>query len=229
MQVRKVPGTALANASTGEVIYTPPVGESIIRDMLANWETFIHNDSIDELIRLAVAHYQFEAIHPFSDGNGRTGRIINSLLLVEYGLLNQPILFLSHYILKHREDYYDLLRGITFEQRWEAWIAFMLKGIAESADVVANMSESITALMRNVRERIEDQLPKLPARDLTETVCAYPYSRAANIVEAGIAKRQTAAAYLQKLEDIGVVRSERHGRERIFINTKLVQILSGAG
>ncbi len=127
MDIRRVPGTALANVATGELIYTPPVGEALLREKLANWERFIHgNTDIDPLIRMAVAHYQFEASHPFLDGNGRTGRVLNLLVLVQQGLLDQPVLYLSRYILRHRADYYRNLLAVTREGDWEAWIGFML-------------------------------------------------------------------------------------------------------
>lgn len=127
MDVRKVPGTVLGNQVTGEVVYTPPVGEKTLRDLLANWETFLHQqDDIDPLIKMAIAHYQFEAIHPFSDGNGRTGRVLNLLYLIDQQLLSQPILYLSRYILQHRPDYYRLLTSVTREAAWQEWILFML-------------------------------------------------------------------------------------------------------
>ena len=134
MQIRRTPGTALANAASGEVIYTPPEGETLLRDKLANWERFIHEATeIDPLIRMAVAHYQFEAIHPFTDGNGRTGRVLNLLMLVEQGLLDMPVLYLSRYFLRHRAQYYSGLLAVTTEMAWEAWVDFMLAAITDTA------------------------------------------------------------------------------------------------
>jgi Fic family protein len=142
MGVRRVPGTALANQATNEVIYTPPETESLIRELLANCERYLHladplaTDSLDPLIRMSVAHYQFEAIHPFTDGNGRTGRVLNSLFLVEQGLLPMPILYLSRYIIAHKADYYRLLLDITRssdQSAWEPWLVFMLRGVEETA------------------------------------------------------------------------------------------------
>ena len=133
MQVRRVPGTALARV-TGEVVYTPPVGETLLRDLLANWEKFLHESTdLDPLVRMAVGHYQFEAIHPFTDGNGRTGRILNSLFLIQENLLTLPILYLSRHIIRRRADYYRFLQAVTCEQRWEEWILYMLQGVAETA------------------------------------------------------------------------------------------------
>src|SRR5258706_449968 len=128
MRVRKVPGTTLTHPSSGKVIYTPPVGEGHLRDKLANWERFIHNSTdIDPLVRMAVAHYQFEAIHPFLDGNGRTGRILNLLMLIQYELLDSPVLYLSRYIIQNKGPYYDLLLKVTKEQAWVPWILYMLQ------------------------------------------------------------------------------------------------------
>ncbi len=128
MQVRRVPGTALAR-ETGEIVYTPPEGESLLRDLLANWEKFLHNETeLDPLIRMAVGHYQFEAIHPFTDGNGRTGRVLNSLFLIQENLLTLPILYLSRYVIEQRADDYRRLREVTSDQSWEEWILYVLKG-----------------------------------------------------------------------------------------------------
>jgi Fic family protein len=130
-QVRRLPGTALANTATGQVIYTPPQGEERLRDLLSNWERFLHaNDEIDPLVRMAAAHYQFEAIHPFTDGNGRTGRILNSLLLVEQNLLSLPVLYLSRYIIRTKETYYRLLLAVTRDNAWEPWVLYMLRGVS---------------------------------------------------------------------------------------------------
>jgi Fic family protein len=134
MSVRRVPGTALANHATGEVIYTPPEGEAHIRDLLANWERFLHEEeAIDPLVRMAAAHYQFEAIHPFTDGNGRTGRVLNSLFLVEQGLLPLPILYLSRFIIANKADYYRLLLAVTREGAWEPWLLYMLRAVEDTA------------------------------------------------------------------------------------------------
>ena len=135
MSVRKVPGTALANDATGKVVYTPPEGEARIRDLLANWERFLHEEeTIEPLVRMAVAHYQFEAIHPFTDGNGRTGRVLNSLFLVEQGLLPLPILYLSRYIIANKADYYRLLLGVTRDGAWEPWLLYMLRAVEDRSE-----------------------------------------------------------------------------------------------
>ena len=134
MDIRRTPGTQLANDRTAEVVYTPPEGEGRLRDMLANWERFLHNQTdLDPLVRMAVGHYQFEAIHPFTDGNGRTGRVINILFLIQAELLNLPILYLSRHVIAHKADYYSLLLGVTRDEAWQPWLLFMLQAVAETS------------------------------------------------------------------------------------------------
>ena len=134
MRIRRVPGTALASHATRQVIYTPPVGEDLLRSLLANWEKFLHEATdLDPLVRMAIAHYQFEAIHPFTDGNGRTGRILNTLFLIQENVLSLPILYLSRYIISHKSDYYRLLLKVTAENEWEEWLLYILEGVEETA------------------------------------------------------------------------------------------------
>ncbi len=147
MRVRRVPGTKVVNAVTGKTIYTPPEGETVIRDLLANWERFMHEErGLDPLIRLAVGHYQFEAIHPFTDGNGRTGRILNNLFLIQEGLLTLPILYLSRHIIRHRDDYYGLLLDVTRYQAWEPWLLYMLDAVHSTAPWTAQKIYAILTL-----------------------------------------------------------------------------------
>ncbi|MBL3528954.1 MAG: Fic family protein [gamma proteobacterium endosymbiont of Lamellibrachia anaximandri] len=227
LDIRKVPGTRLANARAGEVIYTPPEGESLLRDKLANWEQFLHQqDEIDPLVRLAVAHYQFEAIHPFTDGNGRTGRVLNSLFLIENGLLSLPILYLSRYILRHRSDYYRLLLDVTHEEYWEEWILFMLTGIEETAIWTLKKIAAVRALMAHSIEYVQAELPSIYTHELLDQLFEQPYCRISNLVEAGIAKRQTASEYLKKLVTIGVLREVKAGREKLFVHPRLIQLLT---
>lgn len=227
MSVRKVPGTTLANDKTGEVIYTPPEGENTIRDLLANWEVFLHDESdLDPLIRMAIAHYQFEAIHPFTDGNGRTGRIVNNLFLVQEGLLTLPIMYLSRYIIQNKSDYYQLLLKVTKEQDWEAWILYMLKAVEETARWTTDKITAIRNLIEYTVEYVKAEQAKIYTRELVDIIFAQPYCRISNLVEADIAKRQTASEYLKKLEDIGVLKSQKVGRENIFINPRLMALLT---
>ena len=228
MDIRKVTGTALRNGSNGEVIYTPPEGEQIIRDKLANWEKFIHyNEDLDPLIVLAVAHYQFEAIHPFTDGNGRTGRILNSLLLIEKELLHLPILYLSRYIIEHKADYYRLLLEVTANQNWQDWVLYILKGIENTAKWTLNKIEAIKVLTIETRRYIQQSLPHLYSLELIELLFEQPYTRIANLEQAGIAKRQTASKYLKELCDVGVLSEQIVGRDKLFIHPKLMELLRG--
>ena len=227
MAVRKVPGTALANDKTGDIIYTPPEGEKQIRDILANWETYIHAESdIDPLIRMAVAHYQFEAIHPFTDGNGRTGRVVNNLFLIQEELLSLPIMYLSRYIIQNKSDYYRLLLQVTKEEDWESWIMYMLKAVEETARWTTDKIATIRKLIENTANYIKAEQAKIYTRELVDIIFAQPYCRISNLVDADIAKRQTASEYLKKLESIGVLKEEQVGREKIFINPKLMKLLT---
>jgi len=226
MQIRRVPGTALANAATGEVIYTPPEGEALLREKLANWEQFIHGHrDVDPLIRMAIAHYQFEAIHPFTDGNGRTGRILNLLMLVEHGLLEIPVLYLSRYILREKADYYRGLHEITEKGAWEPWIRYMLKGIAETANWTTNKVRSIRDLHASAIEHVRRNAPKIYTRELVDQLFAQPYCRIQNLVDAGVAKRQTASLYLKELAELGIVREHRAGKERLYMHPNFIRLL----
>lgn len=227
MNVRRTPGTALANDKTGEVIYTPPVGEDVLRTMLANWERFLQNAvEIDPLIRMAVTHYQFEAIHPFTDGNGRTGRIVNSLFLIQEGLLTLPILYLSRYIIQNKADYYRLLLQVTREQDWEAWIIYVLKGVEETATWTTAKIAAIRALSEHTVEYVKNKLPKVYSHELVSLIFELPYCRISSLAEAGIAKRQAASQYLKQLVEIGVLIEAPVTKEKLFIHPKLMQLLS---
>jgi len=226
MSVRKVPGTALQNDRTGEIIYTPPAGETVIRELLANWERFMHDATeLDPLIRMAVGHYQFEAIHPFTDGNGRTGRVLNSLFLIQEGLLNLPILYLSRYIIQHKADYYRLLHQVTARQSWEEWLLYVLRGVEDTARWTTAKIAAIRTLADHTATRVREQLPSIYSRELVDTIFEQPYCRIDNLVEKGIAKRQTASVYLKKLVEIGVLVEQQAGREKLFIHPKLMQLL----
>ncbi len=225
--IRAVPGTALKNEA-GEVVYTPPVGAALIRDTLGNLEQFIHaDDDIDPLIKMAVMHYQFEAIHPFPDGNGRTGRILNLLYLVDRKLLDIPVLFLSRYIIAHRPAYYEGLRRVTEEGAWENWILFMLRAIEETARQTFDQVQAILVLMEEIRARVQDQAPAIYSKDLIEVIFRHPYTKIQFVVDAGIAKRQTASSYLQTLAGLGILSEEKIGREKYYINDALLKALVG--
>lgn len=226
MTVRKVPGTALANSASNEVIYTPPEGEALLREKLANWETYLHNQTdIDPLIRMAVTHYQFEAIHPFTDGNGRTGRLLNTLFLIEQNLLTLPILYLSRYIISNKSDYYRYLLDVTRSQNWEAWVMYMLKGVEETAVWTCKKIDAVRSLLSHTVSYVQRQLPDIYSRELVELIFSQPYCRIANLVECGVAKRQTASVYLKHLVEIGVLKEMKVGRDKLFIHPKLVSLL----
>lgn len=241
MQVRRVPGTQLSNSRTGETIYTPPQGEALLRDKLANWEWFCHVDAsdprsdderfiatLDPLVRMAVLHYQFEAIHPFLDGNGRTGRVINLLFLVQQGLLGQPVLYLSRYILQHRARYYELLLAVSREGSvgaWQEWIVYMLDAVHETAQWTLAKIKAINRLMSETQTLIQTNTKLGKQSDLIELLFKLPYCRIADVVDADIAKRQTAAVYLQSLADAGILSVQERGREKLFLNHRLIALL----
>lgn len=226
MKVRKVPGTKLLNQSTGKIIYTPPEGEALLRDKLGNWEQFLHTENnIDPLIRMAVGHYQFEAIHPFIDGNGRTGRILNILYLIEQNLLTIPVLYLSRYIILNKNDYYKHLLNVTLYDKWESWIIYMLKAIESTSKWTSLKINVIINLMEETRKHVQYKLPKIYSRELVDLLFIQPYCRIYNVVDAGIAKRQTASEYLKKLASENVLREQEFGREKIFINPRFMNIL----
>ncbi len=226
LDIRKVPGTALRKQDTEEIIYTPPEGEGVLRDKLANWERFLHeSEEVDPLIRMAAAHYQFEAIHPFPDGNGRTGRVINILFLIEQGLLDLPILYLSHYIHNNRADYYRLLLDVTTRNAWEAWILYMLAAVEETSLWTVNKIVAIKALMDETVRQVSAVLPAIYSRELIELLFTQPYTRIGNLVEAGLGNRNTAAKYLKELTAAGFLDSRKEGRDQIYINSRFLDLL----
>lgn len=227
LDVRRVPGTALVNEGTGQVVYTPPESEALLRELLANWERFLHQaEDVDPLIRMAVAHYQFEAIHPFTDGNGRTGRILNLLFLVEQELLELPVLYLSRAIIRRKADYYRLLLAVTTHGAWQDWILYMLRGVDDTARWTTDRIRAIQELMQATAEYVRQEEPVAYSRELVELIFVQPYCRIKNVVEKGIAQRQTAAVYLKRLVDAGVLEEVKVGREKLFINPRLMRLLT---
>lgn len=225
MTIRRVPGTALAK-NTGEIVYTPPVGEDLLRNLLANWEKFLHETKdLDPLIRMAVGHYQFEAIHPFTDGNGRTGRVLNSLFLIQENLLTLPILYLSRYIIQHKADYYRLLLKVTREEAWEEWVLYLLKGVEETALWTTAKIDAIRGLSGQTVEYVRQKLPKVYSLELINVIFERPYCRIQNLVESKIAERQAASRYLKQLVEIGVLEEQALGREKLFLHPKFLRLL----
>jgi Fic family protein len=222
--IRALPGTALKNAINGEIIYTPPSGKDEIQHKLKNLEDYIHAEDIDPLIKLAMIHYQFEAIHPYYDGNGRTGRILNVLYLVQQNLIELPILYMSHFIIQNKVDYYKLLRGVTFKQDFEPWILYMLNCIEVSANETISKIRAIQKLIATITEEIKSKFPKLYSKELVEVLFYQPYCKIKFLEEFGIAKRQTAAEYLRQLESVGILSSKKIGRETLFLNVRLFEL-----
>ncbi len=227
MGLRKLPGTRIANPTTGDVIYSPPEGADVIRDKLSNWERFIHaGDSLDPIVKMAVAHYQFEAIHPFSDGNGRTGRILNILMLQNAGLLRMPVLYMSRYIIAHKNDYYRLLNGVTSSGNWHDWTLYMVDGVRQSAESTTRKILAIRDLQLNLQSEFGDVTPGMRNINFLSVLFAQPYVRIANVVDACAVTRQTASIWLDSLVVEGVLNDLRIGRDRLFVNTNYLELLS---
>ncbi len=230
MQVRRVPGTQLINSRTGNVIYTPPVGEDLLRTKLANWERHLHDErGLDPLIRMAVGHYQFEAIHPFTDGNGRTGRVLNSLFLIQEELLTLPILYLSRYIIAHKADYYRLLLEVTQAQAWEPWVEFVLAGVEETACWTIAKIAAMRALREATTLYLKNAAPKVYSHELVDLIFELPYCRIHNLTDKGFGGRQTASRHLKQLAATGVLNEVAVGREKLFLHPKLMQLLTREG
>jgi len=213
---------------SGDVIYTPPEGQQLLQEKLDNWADFMHRHTeFDPLVRLAVQHYQFEAIHPFADGNGRTGRILNILFLVQHGLLDSPILYLSRYIIQNKAAYYQLLKNVTRDQDWSAWIMFILQGVEETCTWTTDKIKAIRELMEHTAQFTQENLPKIYTWELVEVLFKQPYCRIGNLVDASIAKRQTASVYLKQLCNVGILKEVKSGRENIFVHPKYIELLTG--
>jgi Fic family protein len=226
LDVRSIPGTTLENKATGEVIYTPPEGADVIRDKLSNWERFLHDEvAIDPIVRMAVAHYQFEAIHPFPDGNGRTGRALNILYLIDKQLLDLPILYLSRHINMNRESYYKLLRGVTTSADWEPWVLFMLDAVEQTAKWTSEKIAAIETLMADTARHIKTTYPIVYSRELVELLFTQPYCRVTDLVKHDVASRNTASRYLRDLAAGGVLEQRKEGREILYINTRFLELL----
>jgi Fic family protein len=218
----------IEDTAAQSVLYTPPRGRDIILSLLRNLEAFLREPGgVDPLIKMVVAHYQFEAIHPFDDGNGRTGRILNILVLIQAGLLDIPVLYLSRYIINNRQAYYAGLRAVTEDRDWEGWLLFMLTAVDETARWTTGRILAVRDLLDATLERCRKELPaRVYSKELIELIFIQPYCKIAFVVEAGIAERKTASVYLRELERIGVLASEKHGREVFYRNPALLEVLS---
>jgi len=223
--VRTTPGTTLSNAN-GDVIYTPPSGEDVIRKKLSNFEKFINeDDSLDPLIKMALMHYQFEAIHPFSDGNGRTGRILLLLYLKMKNLLDVPAIYLSEYIIQNKSEYYKRLRLVTEKENWENWVLYMLDMIENTSQNGLVRLKAIIVLMQKMSEEIKNKLPKIYTKDLIEIIFKLPYTKRQNLIDEGFGTPKTVGNYLMALEDKGFLKSVKVGKEKLYLNHRLMEIL----
>jgi len=224
---RKTPGTVLKNNKTGEIVYTPPQNKNEILDLLGNFlEHFnMENKEISPLINLAILHYQFESIHPFYDGNGRTGRILNILFLILNKLIDIPILYLSSYIIENKTEYYKLLNNVNKNNDWESWIIYMLKAVEFTSLKTITKIKSITSLLNETIEYVKEKEPKTYKKELIELLFEQPYSKIEYVVNRLNVERKAGSRYLKKLEQIGILKSEKLGRETIYVNEKLIEIL----
>lgn len=227
---RKLSGTKLLNDKTGEVVYTPPQDPEIIISLMNNLETFINDDSTmdaDPLVKMAIIHHQFESIHPFYDGNGRSGRIINILYLVQKKLLYLPVLYMSRYIIKHKKDYYQLLQGVRSTNEWEEWILFMLDGVEKTAKETVLLITAIKKQMQEYKHLIREKYPKMYSRDLLNNIFKYPYTKIEFIQKDLQVSRNTAIRYLEELVEEKILIKHKIGRENFYENRELFKLLSG--
>jgi len=225
---RKLPGTALKNRSTGEVIYTPPQNYHDIVRYMSDLERFTNDDSLsslDPLIKMALIHYQLESIHPFYDGNGRTGRIVNVLYLVAKGLMDIPVLYLSRFIIQNRSDYYRLIQAVRDDSGWEAWVIFILTAISHTSRQTLLLVDQIRELMLQAKHRMRSELPNIYSQDLLNNLFRHPYTKIAFVMADLNTSRPTASRYLDKLAETGFVQKEKFGRDNYYLNTPLIDLL----
>lgn len=226
--IRKLPGTALKNAATGKVIYTPPDNYPTIIRLMKNLEDYLNEEvELSPLINLAIQHYQFESIHPFYDGNGRTGRIINVLYLILHGLLDSPILYLSEFIIENKSDYYRLLQEVRTKENWEEWILFILTAIEKTSKETIHQIQQINKLFQTVSDKIKEEFPKSFNKELVELLFEQPYCKIDFVIERLNISRITASKYLKELKQIGILESKQVWKEMLYINTKLFDLLKG--
>ncbi len=224
--IRRQSGTVLRNMATGEVIFEPPQEYQFIEKLLTNLEHYINEpNDLDPLVNMAIIHYQFETIHPFYDGNGRTGRIINILYLILKELLDIPILYLSSYIIQNKADYYRLLQEVRTKDNWEEWVLYMLDGVEKTSLETIELVNGIHRLMGETKEVIKEKLPKIYSKDLVEILFMHPYTKIDFLVNGLGITRQTASKYLNSLEEIGVLRNIQIGKSKFFINEELFDML----
>jgi Fic family protein len=225
--LRKLPGTVLKNAATGKVIYEPPQDAAVVASLMGNLIDFIHaDDGLDPLLRMAIAHHQFESIHPFYDGNGRTGRLLNLLILQREGLLDLPVLYLSRYITTTKADYYRLLQTARDENRWADWCLYMLRGVAVTSRSAITLVKAFRDLMLKTKHDLRERLPKLYRQDLLNNLFRYPYTKLEFVERELGVSRPTAGKYLDLLAREDFVRKQKLGKTNFYINEPLFALLS---
>lgn len=227
--IRKIPGTIIGNAETGEVVYTPPQHPDEIIELLDNLVTYINDDQLSELdplIKMALIHHQFESIHPFYDGNGRSGRIINILYLVKNDLLDLPILYLSRYIVRTKTEYYRLLQSVRDENDWQSWVLYIIKGIEETAKETIEFINQIRTLVLETKRRMRSDLPKIYSQDLLNNLFFHPYTKVQFVVDQLGVSRITATRYLNLLAEHGFVSKHKMGRTNFYVNEPLLRLIS---
>jgi Fic family protein len=224
---RKLPGTALINDVTGRTVYVPPQDYNTISTLMDNLVAFINDDemsTVDSLVKMALLHFQFESIHPFYDGNGRTGRILNILYLVQQDLLDLPILYLSRYIIQNKADYYRLLQEVRDKENWEEWILYMLDGIEQTAKETIEIISSIRGLMQNFKHRMRKELPKIYSQDLLNNLFKHPYTKIEFVMEELNVSRITATRYLNLLVEYKFLNKQKIGTSNFYINEPLYSL-----
>lgn len=229
---RKLPGTALKNEQTGEIVYTPPQHPEEILALMHNLEQFINNDELsdwDPLVKMAVIHHQFESIHPFYDGNGRTGRIINILYLVKQGLLTVPVLYLSRYINQNKAAYYRLLQTVRTDNAWQEWLLYMLEGVEQTSQQTVVLIQGIKELMQHHKHKLRNELPKIYSQDLINNLFRHPYTKIDFVMQELQIHRNTAAKYLEELVRIGLLSKHKLGKENFYLNNALFDLLTNVG
>ncbi|MEM8584602.1 MAG: Fic family protein [Bacteroidota bacterium] len=226
--LRKTPGTTLVNDRTGAVVYEPPQHPDEIKQHMAELVNFINDERLsplDPLIKMAVIHHQFESIHPFYDGNGRTGRIINILYLVANDLLDLPILYLSRYIIRNKDEYYRQLQAVRDHGAWEDWIIYLLQGVEETARQSIALIHHIRQLMQEIKHNLRSELPKVYSQDLLNNLFRHPYTKIEFVMEDLRVSRPTASSYLSQLTEKGLLRMHKIGRSNYYVNHRLMDIL----
>lgn len=227
---RKIMGTALKN-SVGEIVYTPPQNYQKIVELMSNLDKYINLPElheVDPLIKMAIIHHQFESIHPFYDGNGRTGRIINILYLVYMRLLDIPVLYLSRYINKNKTDYYRLLQEVRTANKWNEWVVWVLKGVHETSQQTITLIRKISLMMKEFKNKIQSEAENIYSKSLLDSLFKHPYTKIKFIENDLNIHRQTASKYLERLVELGLLTSHKLGKSNYYINHELFNLLSNA-